>query len=170
MRINQLAKELGVGNNDILDVVEKRLGLSGKSHSSSLDEDQIAQVRRSLGAKGAAHPAPKAPAKAPASAPAIKVTKAPKLEKAPAHPAPEPPRSSRKSPPPSSFGRRKPASRLPLRRNRRLLPRSAPPRSTLPKSARPRRLTCLPPSSRRLRPPTRASAASASRTRLRPLR
>ncbi|MBS1785317.1 MAG: translation initiation factor IF-2 [Acidobacteria bacterium] len=100
MRINQLAKELGVGNNDILDVVEKRLGLSGKSHSSSLDEDQIAQVRRSLGAKGAAHPAPKAPAKTPASAPVIKVTKAPKLEKAPAHPTPEPPKVEPEKPAP----------------------------------------------------------------------
>ncbi len=98
MRINQLAKELGVGNNDILDVVEKRLGLSGKSHSSSLDEDQIAQVRRALGGKTAA-PAKAAPAKTPA--PAIKVTKGPKLEKAhAAPPAPEPPKAEPEKPAP----------------------------------------------------------------------
>ncbi|HZU53484.1 MAG TPA: translation initiation factor IF-2 N-terminal domain-containing protein, partial [Holophagaceae bacterium] len=71
MRINQLAKELGVGNSDLIEVVEKRLGVTGKSHSSSLDEDQVAQVRRVLGGKAAA-PAKHAPksAPAPAAAPA----------------------------------------------------------------------------------------------------
>ncbi|MBS1767651.1 MAG: translation initiation factor IF-2 [Acidobacteria bacterium] len=99
MRINQLAKELGVGNNDIIEVVEKRLGLTGKSHSSSLDEDQIAQVRRSLGSKAEA----KAPAKAAhapavkAAPPAVKVVKAPKLEKA--APAPEPEKKEEKPAP-----------------------------------------------------------------------
>ncbi len=97
MRINQLAKELGVGNNDILDVVEKRLGLSGKSHSSSLDEDQIAQVRRALTTKGGSAPAPKAAPKA-TPPPAIKVTKAPKLEKGPA--APEPVKTEPEKPAP----------------------------------------------------------------------
>ena len=97
MRINQLAKELKVSNNELLEVVEKRLGLKGKSHSSALDDDQQAQVRRVLGSGKAAAPGksfkPHAPAK---SAPApIKVTKAPKLEKAhsapaKAHEAPEP--------------------------------------------------------------------------------
>ncbi|HEU4951059.1 MAG TPA: translation initiation factor IF-2 N-terminal domain-containing protein, partial [Holophagaceae bacterium] len=91
MRINQLAKELGVSNHDLLEVVEKRLGLTGKSHSSSLDEDQVVQVRRVLGGK----PADKAPARAQAPAPAappaapaaVKVTKGPRLEKAAPSPA-----------------------------------------------------------------------------------
>src|SRR6185437_11010567 len=94
MRINQLAKELGVGNNDLIEVVEKRLGLTGKSHSSSLDEDQIAQVRRVLGGKAAEAPKPAARhGHAPAAAvpvkaapPAVKVVKAPRPEA----PKPEP--------------------------------------------------------------------------------
>ncbi|HXC17939.1 MAG TPA: translation initiation factor IF-2, partial [Holophagaceae bacterium] len=101
MRINQLAKELGLGNNDLIEVVEKRLGLTGKSHSSSLDEDQIAQVRRVLGGKTASHakhPAKAAPPTPAAPAPAaIKVTKGPKLEKGPAS---EPPKAEPEKPAP----------------------------------------------------------------------
>ncbi len=51
LRINQLAKELGVTNHDVLDAAEKRLGLAGKSHSSNLTEDQAQQLRRVIEAK-----------------------------------------------------------------------------------------------------------------------
>jgi translation initiation factor IF-2 len=46
LRINQLAKELGVSNHVVLDALEKHLGVQGKSHSSNLTEDQINGVRR----------------------------------------------------------------------------------------------------------------------------
>ncbi|MDE3244847.1 MAG: translation initiation factor IF-2 [Acidobacteriota bacterium] len=46
LRINQLAKELGVSNHDVLEAAEKKLGLTGKSHSSNLTEDQASQLRR----------------------------------------------------------------------------------------------------------------------------
>jgi hypothetical protein len=41
LRVNQLAKELGVSNHAVLDVLEKRLGVMGKSHSSNLFDDSI---------------------------------------------------------------------------------------------------------------------------------
>ncbi len=53
LRINQLAKELGVSNHDVLDAAEKQLGLKGKSHSSNLNEDQANQLRRAIESKGA---------------------------------------------------------------------------------------------------------------------
>src|SRR5512141_28668 len=53
LRINQLAKELGVSNHDVLDAAEKQLNLKGKSHSSNLTEDQANKLRRLQGAKGA---------------------------------------------------------------------------------------------------------------------
>ncbi len=48
LRINQLAKELGVSNHDVLEAAEKKLGLTGKSHSSNLTEDQASQLRRAI--------------------------------------------------------------------------------------------------------------------------
>ena len=51
LRINQLAKELGVANQEVIEACEKRLGLPGKSHSSNLSEDQIALLRRAFDAK-----------------------------------------------------------------------------------------------------------------------
>lgn len=51
LRINQFAKELGVTNHDVIDALEKRLGIPGKSHSSNLTDDQISQLRRVFDAK-----------------------------------------------------------------------------------------------------------------------
>ena len=51
LRINQFAKELGVTNHDVIEALEKRLGTSGKSHSSNLTDDQISQLRRVFDAK-----------------------------------------------------------------------------------------------------------------------
>ncbi len=51
LRINQFAKEIGVSNHDVIEVMEKRLGISGKSHSSNLAEDQISQLRRIFDAR-----------------------------------------------------------------------------------------------------------------------
>ncbi|HJU83215.1 MAG TPA: translation initiation factor IF-2 [Holophagaceae bacterium] len=97
LRINQLAKELGVPNHDILDVAEKRLGLTGKSHSSNLTDDQASQIRRIVEGKGKGSEET-APLGLHRPAAAVKVVKGPKLEKAapeaPAAPveAPAPPR------------------------------------------------------------------------------
>ncbi len=51
LRINQLAKELGIANQEVIEAAEKRLGLQGKSHSSNLTDDQADQLRRSLQGK-----------------------------------------------------------------------------------------------------------------------
>ncbi|HWQ07856.1 MAG TPA: translation initiation factor IF-2 N-terminal domain-containing protein, partial [Holophaga sp.] len=51
LRINQFAKDLGVTNHDVIDALEKRLGISGKSHSSNLTDDQVSQLRRVFEAK-----------------------------------------------------------------------------------------------------------------------
>jgi translation initiation factor IF-2 len=51
LRINQFAKELGVTNHDVIDALEKRMGIPGKSHSSNLTDDQISQLRRVFDAK-----------------------------------------------------------------------------------------------------------------------
>ena len=51
LRINQFAKEIGVTNHDVIDAMEKRLNIPGKSHSSNLSDDQISQLRRIFDAK-----------------------------------------------------------------------------------------------------------------------
>ena len=51
LRINQLAKELGVANQEVIEACEKRLGLPGKSHSSNLTDDQADQLRRGFQGK-----------------------------------------------------------------------------------------------------------------------
>ncbi|MBI3130093.1 MAG: translation initiation factor IF-2 [Acidobacteria bacterium] len=88
LRINQLAKDLGVSNHDVIDVLEKRLGVTGKSHSSNLSQDQEAQIRRVLEAKAKGQPeaAPLAVHKPHA---AIKVVKAPRGPEGPEAPKAE---------------------------------------------------------------------------------
>ena len=60
LRINQFAKEIGVSNHDVIEALEKRMGIPGKSHSSNLSDDQILQLRRLFDAKskGAEESAP----------------------------------------------------------------------------------------------------------------
>jgi translation initiation factor IF-2 len=84
LRINQLAKELGVANQEVIEACEKRLGLQGKSHSSNLTDDQADQLRRGFQGKTKGEPetAPLALHKPSAS---VRIVKGP----APA-PAPEP--------------------------------------------------------------------------------
>ncbi len=103
LRINQLAKELGVSNHDVLEAAEKKLGLTGKSHSSNLTEDQASQLRRAIepklakkakGAKGAkgAKDAENAPDSPEARTPLAmhRPTAAVKIVKAQTASAPEP--------------------------------------------------------------------------------
>ncbi|HJW08613.1 MAG TPA: translation initiation factor IF-2 N-terminal domain-containing protein, partial [Holophagaceae bacterium] len=96
LRINQLAKELGVPNHDILDVAEKRLGLTGKSHSSNLTDDQAAQIRRVVEGKGkgGGETAPLGMHKPAAAVKVVKVSKGEPAAEAPKAEAPkaEPPR------------------------------------------------------------------------------
>jgi translation initiation factor IF-2 len=62
VRIYELSRDLGLENKDVLDAAEK-LGVSAKSHSSSISDDEAAQIRHLIetGSNGA-------PAKAPAKA------------------------------------------------------------------------------------------------------
>jgi len=52
LRINQFAKDMGVSNQEVIDLLEKRLGVTGKSHSSNLSDDQIVQLKRTFEGKG----------------------------------------------------------------------------------------------------------------------
>jgi translation initiation factor IF-2 len=87
-RIYELAKELGRPNKDLISALEK-IGIKGKSHSSSLDEDTTAKLLKSLKkpATPKKKPAKKAekPAKAKAKPP--KKAKPAKEEARPAKPA-----------------------------------------------------------------------------------
>jgi len=92
LRINQLAKELGVSNHVVLDALEKHLGVAGKSHSSNLTEEQINTVRRVVENKSKGEETPSASPLPPATAakaalPTIKIVK-PILAPPPPPPAP----------------------------------------------------------------------------------
>jgi translation initiation factor IF-2 len=112
MRIHELAKELGVTSKELLETLEK-MGVTGKSASSSVPEDMVPRLRASGGkATKAAKPrqvmepppkprpkrAPKPKAEKPAEptpeAPAATVIPIPEPAPAPApaKPAPEPPK------------------------------------------------------------------------------
>ena len=105
VRIYELSKDLGLENKDVLDAAEK-LSIAAKSHSSSISDDEAAQIRKLIkgggnGAKAAAAPgapkailavqkAPAAPVK-PAAAPAPAKPAAAAKPAAPATPAPAKP-------------------------------------------------------------------------------
>src|ERR1700729_3563014 len=63
VRINDLARELEVKSRPILDALEA-IGVSGKTHSSSIDEDQAVRVRAYFsGDRSGTTPKPAAEAK-----------------------------------------------------------------------------------------------------------
>ena len=66
VRIYELSKDLGLENKDVLDAAEK-LSIAAKSHSSSISDDEAAQIRNLIkgGRNGSATP-PSAPAAMPA--------------------------------------------------------------------------------------------------------
>ncbi|MFZ9462790.1 MAG: translation initiation factor IF-2 N-terminal domain-containing protein, partial [Vulcanococcus sp.] len=79
VRIYELSKDLGLENKDVLDAAEK-LSIAAKSHSSSISDDEAAQIRNLIksGRNGATAPA--APAVAPPAPPKaiLAVQKAPR--------------------------------------------------------------------------------------------
>lgn len=81
IRVHELAKELGVGNKDLLERIHT-LGITAKSHSSSITEEESVKVRDSFGVQ-------KESAKVTA-APKQSDTPVPKKEVAPTPKAPEP--------------------------------------------------------------------------------
>ncbi len=95
-RIYEFAKELGVPNKKFIAELE-RLGIKGKTHSSSLDDETVAKVAKAFkkaapakkpAPKAEARPAKKAPVKAKKEAPKAKAEKpTPKPE---AKPTPKP--------------------------------------------------------------------------------
>ena len=76
-RINQFAKEMGVSNHDVLEMLEKRLGIQGKSHSSNLSDDQVAMLRGAFRGGGAEAEKPEKPLGAHKPNAPVKVVKAP---------------------------------------------------------------------------------------------
>ena len=104
LRINQLAKELGVSNHEVLEAAEKRLGLAGKSHSSNLSEDQAQQLRRVLQSKGKGPGGEAKPLAVHRPTATVKIVKA---TPPPAAPVPAPP------PPPVLIKKAEPAAAAP---------------------------------------------------------
>ena len=51
MRVNELSKELGKTNKEVLEILQKNQ-FDVKSHASSISDDQAAIVRRTLGPSG----------------------------------------------------------------------------------------------------------------------
>ena len=92
LRINQLAKELGVANQEVIEACEKRLGLQGKSHSSNLTDDQADQLRRGFqGKTKGEHEAPPLALHKPSTAVrVVKGSPAPGEPKADVKPEPQP--------------------------------------------------------------------------------
>lgn len=97
MRVNDLAKELGKPNKEIIEILQKNQ-IDVKSHMSSVSDDQAALVRKSYasGAKSAPVGAQKnvSAAEAKPAAPA-KAKEAAKPEEKPAAPSQEPRRRRR---------------------------------------------------------------------------
>src|SRR5918995_6480814 len=89
MRIHELAKELGVSSKELLETLEK-MGVTGKSASSSVPEDLVPRLRAS-GGKGTKpakprqvmEPPPKPRPKAKPKPAAKKAAAAPAVETAP---------------------------------------------------------------------------------------
>ena len=117
MRIHELAKELGVASKELLETLEK-MGVTGKSASSSVPEDLVPRLRASGGKatkaakprqvmepppKPRAKPKPKPKAVAPEpAAPAAEV--APAAPAAAPAPAPKPAAAPAPAPPPAPSG------------------------------------------------------------------
>ena len=57
MRINQIARKYGLQNKDVLDYLET-IGVSGKSHSSSLDDSTLELVLEHFGKAEKKEPEP----------------------------------------------------------------------------------------------------------------
>src|SRR5262245_56421448 len=95
-RVHELAKELGITNQQVLDLCGQ-LGIGVKTHSSSVVEAQADRVRRKAQQLGlrAPEPAPEEPkpAKAPKAA-----KPAPEAPEAPAPPAPAEPAAAEPAP------------------------------------------------------------------------
>jgi len=108
IRLYALAKELGVDNKSLVAKC-KELGFEVKSHSSTIDEAQAAQVRAALGASAKA--APKAPAAPGAAAPARKPPAAPAKPRRPKGPAPRAEGEKAQAPPGKEKAPKRPAAR-----------------------------------------------------------
>ncbi len=130
MRIHELAKELGVSSKELLETLEK-MGVAGKSASSSVPEDLVPRLRASGGKvtkpakpRQVMEPPPKPRPKAkPKPKAAPKVVAVPDAE-------PAADRGARGRPGAGGCGRRRagdPRSRWPPSRTQRLPPRRRPP-------------------------------------------
>ena len=85
VRIYELSKDLGLENKDVLDAAEK-LSIAAKSHSSSISDDEAAQIRSLI--KGGGNGSKPAPAAAEPKKAILSVKKAaPAAPAAPAKPA-----------------------------------------------------------------------------------
>jgi translation initiation factor IF-2 len=105
IRLYELAKELGVGNKELVTKCHD-MGIEAKSHSSTVDEAQAAAL---CAAYGKTLPPPRPPAEAPAAAPRAKPPAHPRPAEPPAAPEPVAEAEPPKKPP------ERPARPAPLR-------------------------------------------------------
>ena len=124
IRLYTLSKELGVGNKELV-AKANELGIEVKSHSSSVDEAQVAMLRQAYGKPAAPPPAQDAPT--PAAAPP-KPAKPKAKPKAAAKPAKKkagapPPEERDKAEPGVTGERRRPPREKPKRRGAEIIGR-----------------------------------------------
>ncbi|MDR2696977.1 MAG: translation initiation factor IF-2 [Holophagales bacterium] len=93
LRINQLAKEIGVSNNTIIEALEKRFGVTGKSHSSNLTAEQITALRQHFKTNRKGEEESKPLGVHPPTAP-VRVVKGTPLSNTPSASVPVPPQPS----------------------------------------------------------------------------
>ncbi|MDR7503235.1 MAG: translation initiation factor IF-2 N-terminal domain-containing protein, partial [Armatimonadota bacterium] len=91
MRVYELAKDLGIGTKELMELLG-RMKVSVKSHSSSLDEATVRRVREHVAAHGTRMPeTPPPPARPAVTTPAGERILSIRKITPPPPPAPEPP-------------------------------------------------------------------------------
>ena len=83
MRINEFAKQIGKDNKEILTCLEE-LGVTGKTHSSSINEEQMDKVSQALGIKKTAAEKPKEAGEQTKQKAAVKPEATPEKKQTPA--------------------------------------------------------------------------------------
>ena len=158
VRIYELSKDLGLENKDVLDAAEK-LSIAAKSHSSSISDDEAAQIRTLIKGGGNGAKAVAAPAAPKAILSVQKAPAAPAKPAAAAAPAPAKPAAAATPAKPAAPARPSSPSAPPAR------PAAAAPSPAKPAAAKPAAATPVPAKpgagapSRPVAPPPRPTAA-----------
>ena len=162
VRIYELSKDLGLENKDVLDAAEK-LSIAAKSHSSSISDDEAAQIRSLI--KGGGNGSKPAPAAAEPKKAILSVKKAaPAAPAAPAKPAAAKPAAASPAPAkPAAAPRPQPQAAKPAAPARPASPSAPPSRPAAAPAAKP--AAAAKPSAQPAAKPAAKPAASAPPSR-----